>query len=421
MAITPAFLRPFERFLRTETRAGTLLLLATVAALAIASSPWSAAWSALWATPLSIRAGAHVLEMPALAWINDLLMAAFFLLVGLEIKREVVVGELNTTRKAALPLVAALGGMVVPALVYTAIAGRVAPAGWGVPMATDIAFSLGLARLLGARVPPALLVFLTAFAIADDLGAIVVIALFYGHAPALVPLAVAGALVAVLFGMNRAGVRSVTPYFLVGLPLWAAVHASGIHATMAGVIVGLSIPAAGTDAREAIARADAVIDRGGDTESALEEIEHHVDEAQSPLANLEHAMHPYVAYAILPLFALANAGIDLRGLPLALDPVTLGIALGLLVGKPIGILAGSGAAVAAGIAELPAGVGWTHLAGAAVLGGVGFTMSLFVASLAFHGDPALHVQAKVGILAGSALSGMFGLALLRAASRQPAV
>ena len=422
--LSVALFKPLEVFLATETRSGALLMLATVAALVTANSPWADTYFAVWDTPLTIGVGEATLAMPLLAWINDFLMAAFFLVVGLEVKRELLIGELNSPRKAALPLVAALGGMVGPALLYVAVAGRQAPSGWGVPMATDIAFAIGVARLLGARVPAALLVFLTAFAIADDLGAVLVIALFYGHDVAWSAVAAVAALVALLFGMNRAGVRLASPYVLVGLPLWLAMHHSGVHATIAGVLLGLCVPSRSGASREAaLASADDVLESvrgGGDAnDGALQAIESHVDRAQSPLENLEHGLHPYVAYAILPLFAFANAGIALGGMGggALFDPITLGIAVGLLFGKPVGILAASWLAIRAGVAELPRGVVWRHMFGAGVLGGIGFTMSLFVAALAFPGSEAQHVAAKLGILLGSGLSAVVGLVIL---ARRPA-
>jgi len=422
-----ALFKPLEVFLATETRAGTLLMLATVAALVTANSPWAGAYFATWATPLTVRLGEATLAMPLLGWINDFLMAAFFLVVGLEVKRELLIGELNSLRKAALPLVAAAGGMAGPALIYLAIAGRAAPSGWGVPMATDIAFAIGVARLLGARVPPSLLVFLTAFAIADDLGAVLVIAFFYGHHPDWGAVAAVAGLVVLLLGMNRAGVRLPSAYVLVGMPLWLAVHHSGIHATIAGVLVGLCVPSrAGETRAAALAHAEAVLEStrsgAGEDDGALQAIESHVDRAQSPLENLEHGLHPYVAYVILPLFAFANAGIALGGMGLGdlVRPTTVGIALGLLVGKPVGILAASWLAVRSGVAELPGGVGWRHLLGAGVLGGIGFTMSLFVAALAFHDSGELHTAAKLGVLLGSGVSAVVGLAILaRTPSSEP--
>jgi len=351
----------------------------------------------------------------------------FFLVVGLEIKRELLMGELNSVRKASLPLLAAVGGMLVPAGLYLAVASRQSTAGWGVPMATDIAFALGVARLLGNRVPTTLLVFLTAFAIADDLGAILVIALFYGHSVNGVALAVAVGLFGVLIGMNRLGVSRRSLYLLVGLPLWVAVLKSGLHATIAGVLVGLCVPARvkGMTAESALHQANSLLDEDADPstdarEAKLDALEAHVESAQSPLTKLEHALHPYVAYAILPLFAFANAGIDLREMSLGnvWEPVTLGVVLGLVLGKPLGILLFSGLAVRAGWAELPAGVSWRMMAGASVLGGIGFTMSLFVASLAFEGEPAIHLSAKLGILLASAVAAAAGLAILRSGTER---
>lgn len=417
--------RPFERFLRTETRSGTLLLAATAAAVLVANSRWATAYHELWETPVGLHVGASSFVLPLHAWINDVLMALFFLNVGLEIKRELLIGELNTARKAALPLFAALGGMLVPAMIYLLLAGNAAPTGWGVPMATDIAFALGVARLLGARVPTALLVFLTAFAILDDLGAVVVIAAFYGGVIAEGPLVQAGAMVGILLGMGALGVRATWPWLLMGVPLWLFVHDSGVHATVAGVALGLCVPATAAASRNrALDAARAILDAlrttPHDAEAAIEAIESQANRAQSPLTNLAQALHPWVAYAILPLFAFANAGVYVGDIDASAftAPATLGVAVGLLVGKPIGILLGSAVGVGLRVAELPDGVGWRQMAGAGMLGGIGFTMALFVAGLAFGHDPALLDQAKLGILAASMASGVVGLTWLAWGSRR---
>lgn len=380
-------LRPFEAFVRTEALGGTLLILASALALLWANSSATDSYLALWQKPLTVGLGDAVLQKPLILWINDLLMAVFFLLVGLEIKRELLVGELNSVQKAILPALAAVGGMVVPAAIYFGVAhGGPAASGWGVPMATDIAFALGVMRLLGNRVPNGLLVFLAALAIIDDLGAILVIAIFYSSAISFGALGLAAVCTAVLVAMNRFGVRRPALYVLVGLPLWLAILMSGIHATIAGVIVGFCVPATARSKH-----------------------------AESPLSHLEHGLHPYVAFAIVPLFALANAGVVLQGasLSMLLQPASLGVILGLTVGKPIGVIGITLAAVKMGYASLPLGVTLRHLVGAGMLAGIGFTMSLFVAGLGFEPGSTLHTEAKVGILGASILSGLAGLFVLR--------
>jgi NhaA family Na+:H+ antiporter len=369
-------LAPFQRFFATESAGGIVLLVCAALALAWANSPWSPLYEQLWHASLTAGTGAVGLTLTLHEWVNDGLMAVFFLLVGLEIKREVLVGELATRRSASLPIAAALGGMVVPALVYVAInAGGPGAPGWGIPMATDIAFALGILALLGDRIPTGLKVFLAALAIADDLGAVLVIALFYTDHLALGALAWAGGIVALLIVLNRMGTSHAAVYVVLGGALWVAMLASGIHATVAGVLLAFTIPA----------RTGAVV---------------------------EHALHGVTAFVIVPLFALANAGVPLAGGEGMASPIALGVLLGLVVGKPLGILLASWLAVRAGVAELPQGVSWRSLSGAGWLGGIGFTMSLFIAGLAF-GDARMLDTAKIGILAGSFVAGIGGWLLLR--------
>lgn len=327
------------------------------------------------------------LYKPLLLWINDGLMAIFFLLVGLEVKREIQGGHLASARRAALPVAAALGGMAVPAGLYLLVAGDPATrAGWGVPMATDIAFALGILALLGRRINPALPAFLAAFAVADDIGAVLVIAFFYTASLKTGWLLAAAAATALLVGLNRAGLRALSPYLLVGAALWLFVLKSGVHATIAGVVLALAIPSGGED---------------------------------SPLLRLEHALAPWVSWVVLPIFALANAGVAFDG-DVRLDhPVALGVAVGLVAGKVLGVTGLSWLAVRLGLADLPAGVGWAQVTGLGLLGGVGFTMAIFIASLAFA-EPALVDTAKAGILVGSAISACLGLGLLAALSRRTA-
>jgi NhaA family Na+:H+ antiporter len=416
-------IRPFQAFFRTSVAGGIVLLLATVIALALASSRWASTYEAFFAQPLSIRLGARVVDWPLRHWINDALMTVFFFLVGMEIKRELVVGELRTFGRAVLPAIAALGGMIVPAAIYALVnRGGAGARGWGIPMATDIAFALGCVALVGNRVATSLGVFLTALAIFDDLGAIVVIAVFYGHDVSLAALGAAGAIVLVLVAMNRFGARNPLAYAAVGVALWIAVLGSGIHATIAGVILGLCIPARPAKAPKAIL-ADlnreldtlCTTDENGEEEgAAVAAIERHLEAVQPPLDRIVHALHGWVAFAIVPLFALANAGIALRDVALAdvASKVSVGVALGLFFGKQLGIFAFTAVAVRAGISPKPEGATWKQIYGIAVLGGIGFTMSLFVSGLAFGGGDALGEQAKVGILIGSGTSAVVGLALL---------
>ncbi len=426
IAVLLKLLQPFEAFVRVEALGGTLLILASLVALVWANSSASESYVALWERPFTLGPEGFALTKPILLWVNDLLMAVFFLLVGLEIKRELLVGELNTRQKAILPALAAVGGMVVPALFYVSVANEgPAARGWGVPMATDIAFAIGVMRLLGNRVPAGLIVFLTALAIIDDLGAIIVIAVFYTSELNVTALLWGAAFIGVLVAMNRLGVRRPALYVFAGLPLWFAILKSGIHATIAGVIVGFCVPAASRfDLKEVLADARALLGVASDktqspevVEASLRALEKRFDDAESPLSNLEHALHPYVAYAIVPLFALANAGVVLIGASpaLLLEPVSLGVILGLVLGKPIGVIGVSLLTVKLGWARLPAGVTMRHLVGAGMLAGIGFTMSLFVAGLGFEAGSIFHTQAKVGILAASILSGLGGLLVLRSA------
>lgn len=412
---------PLASFFRSEAAGGVAVALAAVVALTWANSPWSGAYEALWGTPVRVGAPALGLEKPLVVWVNDLLMAVFFLLVGVEIKRELVTGELDTPRKAALPVVAALGGMLVPVGVFMLLA-REGPAarGWGIPMATDIAFALGVARLLGARAPAALIVLLTALAVIDDLGAIVIIAVFYAGDLSLEAHVAALALTLVLVAMNRLGVRRPGWYVLVGAPLWLAVLKSGVHATLAGVVVGLAVPArGGLSVDDLLARARHLLGEAqrdpGAAREALSELGHCLEDSEPPVRRLEHRLHPLVAFVILPTFALANAGVSLRGLGAGdlAAPATLGVALGLALGKPIGVIGAVWLAVRTGLSPLPAGMTWRHVGGVGLLAGIGFTMSLFVAGLAYQEGSPLHRQAKVGVLAASALAATLGVLVLR--------
>jgi NhaA family Na+:H+ antiporter len=420
---------PFDRFVRTSVSGTGLLLLGTALALLLANSPLSEAYSAFWETELTVGAGPFAVSETLLHWVNDALMALFFFLVGLEVKREVLVGELRSLRRAALPCVAALGGMLLPAAVYLSFnLGGEGAGGWGIPMATDIAFALGVLLLLGDRVPSSLRTFLVALAIADDVGAVLVIAVFYTEGIRWGALAVAAVLLLVLAVAARGGVNYPLFYAFLGVGVWLAVFESGVHATIAGVLVAMTVPARSwINASEFLARARRLLDdfdRSCDgaasvlgnarQQAAIEDLREMGARAETPMQNLQGRLNRWVAFVVLPLFALANAGLVLTGLQEALtSPVTLGVFFGLLVGKPLGITLFAWLAVRLGLSELPDGVGWRHVVGAGTLGGIGFTMSLFITGLAFGEGGAQADAARVGIFAASAIAGAAGWALLR--------
>jgi len=384
----------FTRFFQLEAASGLLLIAAAILALVINNSPLSYLYNGLLDVPVAVKVGALEIAKPLLLWINDGLMALFFLLIGLEVKREVVDGQLSKPSQVILPATAAVGGMVVPALVYWFINrdDPAAVAGWAIPTATDIAFALGVLALLGKRVPVSLKLFLMTLAIIDDLGAIIVIALFYSGTLSSVSLLLAGACLVALLAMNRLGVVKLGPYLIIGLVLWVCVLKSGVHATLAGVALALCIP---------------LRTRNAET---------------SPLLSLEHALHPWVAYAILPLFAFANAGVSLAGMNLEsfTHPVPLGIAVGLLLGKTVGVFGLTWVAIKLRMAALPAGANWAQLLGVAILCGIGFTMSLFVGSLAFvPGSSDYAGMDRMGILTGSFFAAVIGYAVTAMASRKP--
>lgn len=407
-----------------------MLLTCTALALGWANSPWSASYFHLWERSLSIGFEGAQLTKTLHHWINDGLMVIFFFLVGLEIKREMRVGELASIRQAMLPIAAAVGGMIVPAAIFALFNfGRSGSAGWGIPMATDIAFALGVLALLGPRIPVGLKILLAALAIVDDIGAVLVIAVFYTADISVGSLAASALVLAVLFLCNRAGVRNSIVYALLGIVLWFAVLKSGVHATVAGVLLALMIPArtridedqfveaAGRALKDFLAASDpeaeTVMSNPGQQE-ALHSLERSIDLVQSPLLKMEHGLHAIVAFAIMPLFAFANAGVTLNGEMMASVslPVVLGVLAGLIIGKVVGVTLASFAAVRMGIASLPDQVGWSHIHGVAWLAGIGFTMSLFIANLAFGSGPLLD-SAKLGILAASFVAGVTGWLLLR--------
>ena len=380
--------RSVSRFITSQSVGGVLLALAALLALVVSNSPWREAYQQFLQIPGELRLGANalLLSKPLLIWVNDLWMAVFFFLVGLEIKRELLEGELASPAQALLPAGAALGGMMVPALIYAAInwGDPVGLRGWGIPMATDIAFALGILLLLGSRVPASLKVFLTAVAIIDDLGAILVIAFFYTAELSPTMLLAAAAGVLLLLGLNRSRVTAIGPYVVVGLGIWFCVLKSGIHPTLAGVVTALAIPLSDG--------------KGG-----------------SPLNKAEHALHPWVTYLILPVFAFANAGVALQGVTLGTltQSVPLGIAGGLVLGKALGVFGASWMLIRLTGARLPAQSSWRQFFGVCVLCGVGFTMSLFIGSLAFAGADAVYeAQVKLGVLLGSLFSGAVATVLL---------
>ena len=420
---------PFQEFFRTEAAGGALLVACACAALAVANSPWADAYDRLWATTIAIAGGGHTLSLTAHQWINDGLMAVFFLLVGLEIKREALAGELASPRHAALPVAAAIGGMLVPASVYFLTnGGGMESRGWAIPMATDIAFALGVLALVAPRAPSGLKIFLAALAIVDDMGAVLVIALFYTGAIAWDALGKAGVILLLLIALNVLRVRRLTPYLVLGAGLWFFVHESGVHATIAGVLLAFAIPTrTRINAAEFSAKARGLLDDFDRTETgdllvltskgqqeAIIGLERASELATAPLLRLEHALHRFSAFVVMPLFAFSNAGVRLDGPPGG--NVTLAVILGLVIGKPLGITGAAMAAVRLGLAALPDGVSWTALHGCAWLGGIGFTMSLFIATLAFQGSDLLD-SAKVGILGGSIVSGLVGGIIVRRGTR----
>jgi len=385
--------RGVGRFVQSPSSGGIVLGAAALAALLVSNSPWGGHYEAFIHLPGELRIGDWLrLSKPLLLWVNDFWMAIFFLLVGLEIKRELLEGDLSTPRQALLPAGAALGGMALPALIYAAVnwGDSVALRGWAIPTATDIAFALGVLALLGSRVPVSLKVFLTAVAVLDDLGAIVVIAVFYTDDLSLPMLLAAAAGAAVLLGLNRARVTSIAPYVIVGMVVWFCVLKSGVHATLAGVLTALAVPLADG--------------KGG-----------------SPLARAEHALQPWVAYAVLPLFAFVNAGVSLAGITAGtlVQSIPLGIMAGLVLGKAAGVFTAAWLLVRFAGAERPARSSWVEFFGVCLLCGIGFTMSLFIGGLAFEGRAASYeMQVKLGVLCGSAVSGILGAGLLAWSARR---
>lgn len=419
---------PFSRYTDREAMSGLILIVCSIVALVWANSGIGETYDELWHTHLSLGLGDFMIDKPLHIWINDGLMALFFFYVGLEIKQEVKVGELSDLQNAALPFFAAIGGMVIPAALFLAFMfDSPGVEGWGIPMATDIAFSLGILMLLGKRVPNSMKVFLTAFAIVDDIGAVLVIAIFYSEAIAWNMVFIAMAVLGIIFILKVTNVRSATIYFLFGTVVWYFILQSGIHPTVAGIAVALLIPTNNRiRMREFAAETRSSVTEFMDAKAnatkqflakrqlnAITEIEDYVDKVQPPLQKLEHNLHPYVAFGIMPIFALANAGVRFGGEADALfTPVSWGILFGLLFGKVIGIVLFSWIGVKLKLASLPADTNWTHLIGLGFLGGIGFTMALFIANLAYANNPDMLVPAKIGILLGSTLAGVIGYLIL---------
>lgn len=421
---------PFEHFIHAQTTTGLVLMFMTILALILANTPLTDSYMHFFHTKIDFNVGSWTLSHSIHHWINDGLMAIFFFIVGLEIKREILVGELSNIKVAILPILAAIGGMVLPALIYLSINhGGEGANGWGIPMATDIAFAISALVLLGKRVSTALVTFLVALAIVDDLGAVIVIALFYTEEIQMLPLALAGVSFLIMISFNRFGIHAILPYFIVGLSMWFFMLESGVHATIAGVIAAMSIPSKPKFTP---------IDFTHHTRNQLDEydsypvatdhimherqkaillnIKDKIDSVNSPAARLEHDLHLPVSLIVIPLFALANAGISIDFSSISntiVEPISLGIIAGLILGKVIGIAGVAWLAVKLGIAKLPEGSTMSQVFGVAFLGGIGFTMSIFVADLAFLGNEALIFQAKIGILAASLFAGLFGFFWLK--------
>lgn len=429
-------LTPFEEFIHQESTSGMLLMVCAVIALAVVNLGFLDTYQHILHAPVSFALGGWALEKTLHHWINDGLMALFFFVVGLEIKREVIVGELSDMRQASLPIIAAIGGMVVPALLYTAMnSDPEASNGWGIPMATDIAFAVGILVLLGSRAPKALLTFLVALAIVDDLGAVIVIALFYTDTIYWGALGTAAALFVLLVLMNVFGIRKPLPYFLIGVLLWLAMLKSGVHATLAGVLTALTIPARpkfephqfSNHVRKMLDKFDSChkpgmsIMRNEEQRSILQTLENGVHMVETPLQRLEHSMHTPVAFLIIPLFALANAGIPVEFASLGetlMHPATISVMVGLILGKFIGIAGFSFVAIKLGWGKLPQGVSFSQIAGVSLLAGIGFTMSIFIAELAFAGQAEYLLMAKTGILFASIIAGVGGYLWLYLAGKK---
>ncbi len=421
---------PFEHFIHAQTTTGMILMFMTVLALILANTPLTDTYAHFFHTKIDLNVGSWQLSHTIHHWINDGLMAIFFFIIGLEIKREILVGELSNIKVAILPILAAIGGMLFPALIYLGInSGEVGAVGWGIPMATDIAFAISALVLLGKRVPTALVTFLVALAIVDDLGAVLVIAIFYTEQINFLPLGLAGMAFLILVAFNRFGIHMILPYFIIGLFMWFFMLESGVHATIAGVIAAMAIPSKPKQAPiDFTKHAKNLIDEYDSYPVATDHMMHErqkaillnikdrIDSVGTPAARLEHDLHLPVALIVIPLFALANAGISIDFNSIGstiMQPVSIGIIAGLILGKVLGIFGVAWVAIKLKIATLPYGSSMSQIFGVAFLGGIGFTMSIFVADLAFLGNAELIFQAKVGILAASLFAGLFGFFWLK--------
>lgn len=423
------FLRPFQAFFHAEASGGIMLLICTIIALIWANTPFAESYFDLWHTSAALQVGEFNLSYSLHHWINDGLMAIFFFVVGLEIKRELLVGELSSGQKAALPVAGALGGMIFPALIFILFnAGTEGESGWGIPMATDIAFVIGILALLGSRVPIALKIFVIALAIADDIGAVLVIAIFYTSDISFISLLVAAGFIIVLIVANTTGIKNLMIYSILGLGLWISFLFSGVHATVAGVILAFTIPATSRiNSKEFMDEGVRLLknfdDAGEEVESTFtnedrlivaQAFEANSKKVMTPLSRFETSLHPWVSFFIMPLFALANAGVSIGGdfLNSLLNPISIGIVAGLFAGKQLGIFLFAWAAIKLKIAVKPAGVSWKKIYSAGVLAGIGFTMSLFIANLAYAEASLLNIS-KVGILTASLISGITGYIFLK--------
>lgn len=422
-------LNPIQEFMHAETSGGIILILCAIVALVWANSPFADSYYHLWHTYIKLDFGGYILNYSLHHWINDGLMVIFFFVVGLEIKRELLAGELSSVKKAALPVAGALGGMILPAIIYFLFnVGKEGSAGWGIPMATDIAFVVGIMALLGPKFPFTLKIFILALAIVDDIGAVLVIAIFYTADISFIALSIAGGIILLLVLFNRLGIRSLIVYTIAGISLWLAFLESGVHATVAGVLLAFTIPVTSrintkkftNETRKLIDEFDSA-DELGENEitnekrlALLQKIESNCEKIQTPLQRFEHLLHPWVAFFIMPVFALANAGVTISsGFSESIThPISIGIILGLFIGKQVGIFGFSFVAIKLGFASKPDGVNFIKMYGAGILAGIGFTMSLFIANLAFSSEELLNI-AKVGVLSASLLSGVVGYVIVK--------
>lgn len=427
-------LNPIQEFMHAEASSGIVLIICAIIALAWANSPLAYYYHYLWHTHIKFDFGGYVLDYSLHHWINDGLMVIFFFVVGLEIKRELLVGELSTLKKAALPVAGALGGMILPAIIYLLLnGGKEGASGWGIPMATDIAFVVGIMALLGPKFPFTLKIFILALAIVDDIGAVLVIAIFYTSKISFFALSIAGVIIVFLILFNRLGIKSLIVYTITGISLWLAFLKSGVHATVAGVLLAFTIPVTSrintikftNETKRLIDEFDSAGTHGENVLTnekrlaILKKIEGNCEKIQTPLQRFEHLLHPWVAFFVMPVFALANAGVTISsGLSESIaHPISIGIILGLFIGKQLGIFGFSFFAIKLGLASKPEGVNFTKMYGAGILAGIGFTMSLFIANLAFSSDELLNI-AKVGVLLASLISGVIGYLIVKIGLRK---